>query len=102
MIESILVGTVLAAGYGFCVQRWADRSSKSESPASQGRMFVAAFLRLLVIAALFFILSKIAVLDIAVVMLAFIVGVSFFLFFLARSGVLSARVKASELHSQGR
>ncbi len=98
MIESIFVGAFLAALYGFCVQRWTVRASESGAAASQGRMLVIAFLRLLSISVLFFLLSKVAVLDIAVVMLVFIVGVSFSLFFLARKAMPS-RAKTSGLGS---
>ncbi len=98
MIESVLVGGFLAAIYGFCVQRWAIHSSKRTSVASQGRMLVIAFLRLLSISVLFFLLSKVPALDIAIVMLAFIIGVSFSLFFLARKAV-PPRVKTGSLHS---
>lgn len=101
MVESILVGVFLAAIYGFCVQRWTARSSESASAASKWGVLVMASLRLLSVAILFFLLSKVAVLDIAVVMLAFIVGVSFSLFFLARK-MIPSRVKASDLHSKGR
>lgn len=98
MIESILVGAFLAAVYGYCVQRWTARSSESGTIASQGRLLVTAFLRLLSISVLFFVLSKVAALDIAIVMLVFIVGVSFSLFFLARKA-MPPRVKASGLNS---
>jgi len=99
LIESIFVGGLLAAVYGFCVQRWTAHASKSAVPASQGRMLATAFLRLFTISVLFFFLSKVAALDIAIVMLAFIIGVSFFLFFLARKSIIPARVKTSGLGS---
>ncbi len=98
MVESIFVGAFLAAVYAFCVQRWTAHASGNAAGVSQGRMFVIAFLRLLSISILFFLLSKVAVLDIAVVMLVFIVGVSFSLFFLARKAMPS-RAKTSGLGS---
>ncbi len=98
MVVSIFVGVFLAVIYGFCVQRWAIRPSKEGAVSSQGSMLVIAFLRLLSISLLFFFLSRVAALDIAVVMLVFIVGVSFSLFFLARKAMPS-RVKASSLGS---
>lgn len=99
MVVSIFVGAFLAALYAFCVQRWAIQPSKKGAVASQARMLVTAFLRLITISLLFFLLSKVAALDIAVVMLVFVVGVSFSLFFLARKA-MPARVKSSGLYSQ--
>lgn len=100
MVESIFVGIFLAALYSFFVQRWTVRSGKAASSASQGRILATALMRLSTISVLFFLLSKVAVLDIAVVMLAFIVGVSFSLFFLARK-MIPARVKAGDTLLKG-
>lgn len=101
MIESLLAGMFLAGIYSFCVQKWVFRSASSTTFVSRGRLIVTALLRLIMVAAIFFLLSKIAVLKISMVMLSFIIGVSFCLFYMVRKAIPTS-VKAGNAHSQGR
>lgn len=101
MIESLLAGIFLAGIYSFCVQRWVFRSSSKTPSVSRGHLVITALLRLIMVAAVFFLLSKIAVLKISMVMLSFIIGVSFCLLYMVRKAIPTS-VKAGDAHSQGR
>ena len=101
MIESLLVGILLAGIYSFCVQKWAFCSSPEASSIFRGALIVTAFLRLTAIGLIFFLLSERTALNISMVMLSFIIGVSLCLLYLIQKAIPMSD-KAGDAQSQGR
>ncbi len=98
---SVLVGVLLGLVYSLIVHRWAFRTSRSPVASSRGFLIFSAFLRLGLIASVFFLILKTEILNISVVLLSFIIVITLFLLNMARKACTPA-MKTSGIQSQGR
>lgn len=97
---SVCVGVLLGLVYSFIVHR-AFRPSHGTASTSRGFLIFSAVLRLVLIASVFFLILKMAILDVSLVLLSFIIVITLFLLNMARRASTPA-VKVSGVQSQGR